>query len=387
MYIHAIKKTISPLLFVIVYVSFSVLSTDLHADMDFDVAMSGVQSDPVSDNNGTKEEYSISAGTEIQPADVAHPNKKQQWNVGIVLYPGFEVLDVYGPLEIWGYAPNFNIILIAEKEGPIASAQGAATIATHSFETAPSLDILMVPGGIGSRAEINNPKLLSFITSANKNTRYTTSVCTGAALLAKTGILDGHRATSNKRFFFFAQQQSQRVNWIEDARWVESGKMFTSSGVSAGTDMALGLVAKIYGLKQARELASAVEYVWHEDASNDPFAKYTNRLTVAESEERLLLKSQPQPNARLTASPTFLRLFFSQLPQVSTSSIKLYPLKQPDKPIVLTGLHYMGANDLMIAVSESLNDGQYVVEWRAGFASDPEALSGSFKFTLDTTTE
>lgn len=186
----------------------------------------------------------------------------ERLNLGIVLYPGFEVLDVYGPLEMWAYVPEFNVILIAEEEGPVASAQGAVTLATHSFDTAPPLDIVMVPGGIGSRTQVKNEKLLDYLREVNETTRYTTSVSTGSALLAKAGILDGHRATTNKRAFYLAEEQSGNVDWVE------SGKMFTSSGVSAGTDMALGLIAK--------PMASSRHVRWP-IASNTPGTKMPTR--------------------------------------------------------------------------------------------------------------
>jgi putative intracellular protease/amidase len=192
--------------------------------------------------------------------------------LGIVLYPGFEVLDVYGPLEMWGYVQDFKVITIAEQAGPVRSAQGVSTVAEYSFATAPPLDILMVPGGIGTRTELENPVLLDYLRRQHARTEYTTSVCTGSALLAKAGLLTGLRATSNKRAFQLAVDQDPAVHWVGKARWVEDGKVLTSSGVSAGTDMALGLIAKIYGRERAEALARSVEYEWHHDPDVDPFA-------------------------------------------------------------------------------------------------------------------
>jgi putative intracellular protease/amidase len=192
--------------------------------------------------------------------------------IGIVLFDGFEVLDVYGPLEFWGHVPEFEIVTIAEQAGPVRSGQGVATVAEYSFATAPPVDILMVPGGMGTRSEVNNENLLNFLRERNQKTELTTSVCTGSALLAKAGLLDGVKATSNKRAFSFAMDQSSRTDWVGKARWVEDGKFITSSGVSAGADMALGLVAKLYGHERAAGLAKSLEYVWNSDATNDPFA-------------------------------------------------------------------------------------------------------------------
>lgn len=192
--------------------------------------------------------------------------------IGIVLFEGFEVLDVYGPLEFWGHVPELEVVMIAEQAGPVRSGQGVATVAEYSFENAPPVDILMVPGGMGTRTEVNNENLLKFLRERNEKTELTTSVCTGSALLAKAGLLDGVKATSNKRAFKFAMDQSSSTDWVGKARWVEDGKFITSSGVSAGADMALGLIAKLYGHERAARLAATLEYVWNSDATNDPFA-------------------------------------------------------------------------------------------------------------------
>jgi putative intracellular protease/amidase/YHS domain-containing protein len=189
-----------------------------------------------------------------------------------VLFPEFEVLDMYGPLELWAYVPEFNVITVADKAGPVRSRQGVSTVADYSFANAPPIDILMVPGGMGTRAEIRNPSMLEFLKDRNAATELATSVCTGSALLAKAGLLNGFRATSNKRSFSFAVEQGPGVKWIGKARWVEDGKFLTSSGVSAGMDMSLGLVAKLYGYDRAPQLASSLEYVWNHDPANDPFA-------------------------------------------------------------------------------------------------------------------
>jgi putative intracellular protease/amidase len=145
-------------------------------------------------------------------------------------------------------------------------------MADYDFDGAPKLDVMMVPGGVGTRAELENPVFLNFLRRQDKTTEFTTSVCSGSALLAKAGLLKGRKATSNKAFFSLATSQDASVDWRKEARWVEDGKFFTSSGVSAGTDMALGLVARIYGKDQARRLARSLEYQWSEDADNDPFA-------------------------------------------------------------------------------------------------------------------
>ena len=198
-----------------------------------------------------------------------------QKTLGVVLYPGFEVLDVFGPVEMWGYVPDFRVIFIAQNAGPVRPYQKVAVVADYGFDTAPALDIMMVPGGVRRKAELDtlaNPAMLDFLRAQDRHTQLTTSVCTGSWLLAEAGLLEGRRATSNKSLFKITTELSAKVDWVKHARWVEDGKYITSSGVSAGTDMALALVAKLHGRDAARQLAAAVEYQWSEDPENDPFA-------------------------------------------------------------------------------------------------------------------
>ncbi|MFM1896734.1 MAG: hypothetical protein RLZZ385_1808 [Pseudomonadota bacterium] len=318
------------------------------------------------------------AGSAAAPPSPAAVRRK---NLGIVLYPGFEVLDVYGPLEMWAYVPDFNVILIAEEVGPVMSAQGVATVATHSFDTAPPLDIVMVPGGTGSRVQLQNPRLLNYLLATNETTEYTTSVCTGSALLAKAGILNGQRATTNKRFFFLSEENGREVDWVVDARWVESGKFFTSSGVSAGTDMALGLIAKVHGIEAARELASSLEYTWHEAANVDPFAEYVNRLKPEESGPAAFLRAEPAPASSVNA-PGWLRLYFNRLPQVEQSEVRLFAQAPESPEIPLRGMHTMGANDLMLEITQPLTAGTYVVKWQITTAADSESINGEYYFEV-----
>ncbi|MFA7261670.1 MAG: DJ-1/PfpI family protein [Caulobacter sp.] len=205
-------------------------------------------------------------------AAAAPPPAAPRRVVGIVLYPGFEVLDVFGPVEMWANEPGFEVVMISETGAEVRSAQGVVVKADYSFGTAPQLDIMMVPGGVGTMTELENPVLLDFLRRQDRGTEFTTSVCTGSALLARAGLLKGRSATTNKAYFSLAVGQDPGVDWKKSARWVEDGKLFTSSGVSAGTDMSLALVARIYGKDHARALARSLEYQWSEDPAVDPFA-------------------------------------------------------------------------------------------------------------------
>ena len=164
--------------------------------------------------------------------------------IGVVLFEGFELLDVFGPLEMFGLAADhFEIRLIAENGGVVASHQGPKSVCDDSFQSAPAIDVLLVPGGIGTRREVNNPVLLDWLKERSKQAELVASVCTGSALLAKAEVLDGLHATTNKMAFAWAASQSEKVQWQKQARWVEDGKVFSSSGVSAGIDMALAVIA------------------------------------------------------------------------------------------------------------------------------------------------
>lgn len=192
--------------------------------------------------------------------------------IGVVLYTAFEVLDVFGPVEMWGNLPDAQILTIAEKPGAITSAQGTQTIADYGFDNVPKLDVLLVPGGMGTLAELGNQNMLKFLREQSEKTPLVTSVCSGSMLLAKAGVLDGHKATSNKLYFSLALMQSDKVEWIKQARWVEDGKFITSSGVSAGMDMALHVIRRLYSEEDAKKIAKMTEYLWNDDPSKDPFA-------------------------------------------------------------------------------------------------------------------
>ena len=240
--------------------------------------MAGATADAPGEANGHPEadERAVAAGDTLLELGVAPaPSPAQQTArkvVGVVLYPGFELLDVFGPVEMWANVPEMEVVMLAEQAGVVRSAQGVEVIATHGFSNAPEIAILMTPGGVGTLPALENARLLDFLRVQDQTVELMTSVCTGSALLAKAGLLTGRRATSNKAFFQLAVDQDPEVTWVRSARWVEDGTYVTSSGVSAGTDMALGVVARFYGLDRARQLARSLEYQWNEDPSNDPFA-------------------------------------------------------------------------------------------------------------------
>ncbi len=194
-------------------------------------------------------------------------------SVGILVFPGFEILDMAGPVEMLGMHPrHFRVELVAEKAGRLRSAQGPGFLPDTTTGSGRLYDIILVPGGEGTRREVNNPALLRWIRDQSAQAKYVTSVCTGSALLARAAVLEGRRATSNKMNFAWVAGQGPNVAWDFGARWVEDGNIFTSSGVSAGMDMTLGLIARILDAKAAENAALWAEYSWQRDAGTDPFA-------------------------------------------------------------------------------------------------------------------
>ncbi len=202
--------------------------------------------------------------------------------VAVALFEGFTVLDMYGPVQAFAscrvptldgsFKRLFEIFTIAARAGEVRSGEGPASVAEYSFADMPSYDILLIPGGFGTRAAVANAPYLDQLATASQNAATTATVCTGSALLARTGLLDHRPATSNKLAWDWVLQQGPQVQWVRQARWVDDGDIITSSGVSAGIDMALSLIARLLGREMALTSARNMEYIWNEDAANDPFA-------------------------------------------------------------------------------------------------------------------
>ena len=189
-----------------------------------------------------------------------------------LVFDDFETLDLFGPIELFGSLPNdFRIQFASMKGGIIHNHHGVALQTVAVTELAQQTNLLLVVGGKGARLLINDSNFLQSMTTLADNADWVLSVCTGSALLAKAGILDNKRATSNKRAWQWVTEQSDQVDWIKQARWVVDGKFYTSSGVTAGMDMALGFIADRQGRDSAKEVADYTEYRWQEDSRLDDF--------------------------------------------------------------------------------------------------------------------
>jgi len=192
--------------------------------------------------------------------------------LNIVLFDGVTTLDALGPVEVFHRRPTDYSIRFLSLEGGAIVGSGGVAIQTRPFSAADEVDLLLVPGGQGTRTLTGDERFLGALRSLADRSSTILSVCTGSALLAKAGILDGKRATSNKQAWDWVVAQGPKVEWIRQARWVVDGNIYTSSGITAGIDMALGFVADRSGIEVARRAARGLEYSWNEDPTVDPFA-------------------------------------------------------------------------------------------------------------------
>lgn len=189
-------------------------------------------------------------------------------DIHVLLFPQYETLDAFGPIEILGQA-GYTMHLVSLEGGLVKNAQGIETVTEKAQDHA---GIWLIPGGKGTRPLSKDTAFLQSLVNLTKRADWILSVCTGSALLGAAGLLDGRHATSNKRAFQWVESLRPAVHWEPSARWVKDGRFYTASGVSAGIDMALGFTADREGIDKARAIAERVEYVWREDPSVDPFA-------------------------------------------------------------------------------------------------------------------
>jgi putative intracellular protease/amidase len=192
--------------------------------------------------------------------------------VSILLFDQFETLDVFGPVEILGrIKEHFQVKFYSMKGNMIHNDHGIAILTEKLDSISSGTDILLIPGGPGTRKEIEDVLFIEALTKTCDVAKYVLTVCTGSALLAKTGLLNDRRATSNKRAFDWVSTFGENVKWIRQARWTVDGKYYTSSGVSAGMDMTLGFLNDLHGLDFARKIAYQIEYDWVENKDEDHF--------------------------------------------------------------------------------------------------------------------
>jgi transcriptional regulator GlxA family with amidase domain len=182
---------------------------------------------------------------------------------GILLFDGAEELDFAGPFEVFSVAavlqPGNRVVTVAETTRPVACAKGLRVLPDHTFADAPALDVVVVPGGEGTRREKENPALLAWVGAVAARATWVTSVCTGTQILHAAGPARGKRVTTHWSFIETLRAEPD-LTVLERRRWVRDGNVVTSAGVSAGIDMALWLVGQLHGPDTARTVQHFIEY-------------------------------------------------------------------------------------------------------------------------------
>ncbi len=195
----------------------------------------------------------------------------QRKRVGIVLFEDIEVLDFAGPFEVFSTTrldenrrredPSpFEVLLVAQTAGPVTTTGGMQVLPHHDFANCPPLDILVCPGGWGTRVELKNPIMLDWLRTRAAQVQTLASVCTGSMLLGFAGLLEGRHATTHWRSLDWMKASFPTVTVDYDKHFVEDGNLFTSAGISAGIDMSLKVVARHCGEAIARATARHMEY-------------------------------------------------------------------------------------------------------------------------------
>jgi transcriptional regulator GlxA family with amidase domain len=195
--------------------------------------------------------------------------------VGIVIFDEVEVLDFCGPFEVFSVTrlyeerrreerSPFEIVLISQFDQAVTTAGRMKVLPDFTFDNCPDLDILVIPGGWGTRKEMHNEVMLSFVRSRAPRVERLASVCTGALILGNAGLLDGLRATTHWRYLQMMEELFQKVMVDSKSHVVKAGRIITSAGISAGIDMALHVVADYFGEDIARATARHMEYPFPE---------------------------------------------------------------------------------------------------------------------------
>lgn len=186
-------------------------------------------------------------------------------SAGIVIFDGVEELDFVGPWEVLTMAGKvaklpLEVRLVASSTDVVTCAKGMRVLPDVAFADCPPLDVLLVPGGQGTRSGVHDQTLTGFLAERGRSARWITSVCTGSGLLGAAGLIGARRATTHWAAMDFLAANAPEATIVRDARVVEDGNLMTSAGVSAGIDMALTLLGKLFGVRAARGVQKGMEY-------------------------------------------------------------------------------------------------------------------------------
>jgi len=187
----------------------------------------------------------------------------------ILIFDEVEVLDFCGPFEVFSVAnrftdpPAFKVVTVAEKMGPILTRGGLGVNPHHGLADCPPPDVILIPGGQGTRKEMHNPVLIDWIKAVAAKAELVLSVCTGALLLAKAGLLDGLEATTHHSAIDLLRQIASKTTIHADRRFVDNGRVVCSAGIAAGIDMSLHVVNRLVGRDVAEKTVRQMEYPWN----------------------------------------------------------------------------------------------------------------------------
>lgn len=189
----------------------------------------------------------------------------QRRNVAVLVYEKVDGLDFVGAFDAFATASNwgkdFYVYLVGEKLDPVSTISGFTIVPKYDFTNCPTPDVLIVPGGIGSRTEMHNELLTNWIGQRAETAELVLSVCTGALLLAKAGLLDGLKITTNRRAIDLLREIApSSAEVVENVRFVDNEKIVLSAGVTAGIDASLHVIAKLINSERAIETAQILEY-------------------------------------------------------------------------------------------------------------------------------
>lgn len=196
--------------------------------------------------------------------------------VGILIFDDVEVLDFAGPFEVFSVAGRrdglelFRAVTVAEADRPVLTRGGLSVNPAHTLNDCPPLDLLVVPGGFGTRREMHNEVVVEWVAARAAEAELTLSVCTGALILARGGLLEGRDATTHHQAIDLLRETAPGARVHPDRRILDNGALVVAAGISAGIDASLHLVARLHGQEVALETARYMEYDWREPSLAPP---------------------------------------------------------------------------------------------------------------------
>jgi putative intracellular protease/amidase len=193
-------------------------------------------------------------------------------NLAILIFDGVQIIDYTGPYETFGHVhdkggPAFNIYTVSEKTAPVTTAMGMSVNPKYGFDNAPRSDVLLIPGG-DVEGQLNNPTTIKWVQEKARDAEVVLSVCNGAFILAKAGLLDGLEATTTSNLIPYLKKEAPKTRVVDDRRFVDNGKIITAAGLSSGIDGSLHVIERLFGRGTAQMAALGMEYDW------DPESKF-----------------------------------------------------------------------------------------------------------------